>query len=163
MWGRGASRRTAMSPGWQRAAHRRAVLPTSNQNCLSFPHRAGDQERGGSMSQYPCVSVLWLDPGPVWIPAMGICKYKFAHFGCSALQQSPVHIPQRKDSSSGEAITAISQHERNGDGSQGHPVLLLLGTLVMVEMAGANGTPAMMGMTARREWMRWQGWLSLLW
>lgn len=53
------------------------------------------------MSQYPFVSVLWLDPGPVWIPAMGIRNCKFAHFGCSVLRQSPWAHPTEKGQLSG--------------------------------------------------------------
>lgn len=76
----------------------------------------------------PVLSVLWLDPGPVWIAVMGMGRRKLAHFGCFALQQRPcpVHIPWRKGSSLDEAVTAASQNERNGNGSQGHPNLFLL-------------------------------------
>jgi hypothetical protein len=54
-------------------------------------------------------------------------------------------VTLRNGSSLDEEITATSQNERNGDRSQGHPILFLLGTLVMVEMAGANVTLARMG------------------
>lgn len=78
---------------------------------------------------------------------MGVGTCKLVHFDCVALLQSlALCISHRERAALGwgggsEAITATSQSERGVDGSQAHPVLFLLGILVMVEMAGADATP----------------------